>query len=60
MNAARLSIAAFVALVIATVGAFFVTQHLKVTTPVLTGISHPQPFSPGTCRPTTHLSLIHI
>lgn len=61
MNAARLSIAAFVALVVATVGAFFVTQHLKVTTPVLTGISHPQPFSPGTCRPTTHISfyLLH-
>ena len=29
----RLPVAAFVALVIATVGAFFVTQHLKVTTP---------------------------
>ncbi len=61
MNAARLSIAAFGALVVATVAAFFVTQHLKVTTPVITGMSHPQPFSPGTCKPTTHISfyLLH-
>ena len=61
MNAARLSIAAFGALVVATVGAFFVTQHLKVTTPVIDGMSHPQPFSPGTCTPTTHISfyLLH-
>jgi flagellar hook assembly protein FlgD len=31
----RAPVAAFVALVIATVGAFFVTQHLKVTTPLI-------------------------
>ena len=52
MNAARLSVAAFAALVVATVGAFFVTQHLKVTTPVIAGMSQPQPFSPGTCAST--------
>jgi hypothetical protein len=41
-------VAAFVALVIATVGAFFVTQHLKVTTPLLDGhpAPHPAAFNP--------------
>jgi flagellar hook capping protein FlgD len=38
-----LSVAAFVALVIATVGAFFVTQHLKVTTPLIQGRPAPVP-----------------
>jgi hypothetical protein len=33
----RLPVAAFVALVIATIAAFFVTQHLKVTTPLVAG-----------------------
>ena len=33
----RLPVAAFVALAIATIAAFFVTQHLKVTTPLLDG-----------------------
>ena len=44
----RLPVAAFVALVIATVGAFFVTQHLKVTTPLLDGhpSPHPAAFNP--------------
>jgi hypothetical protein len=44
----RLPVAAFVALVIATVGAFFVTQHLKVTTPLLDGhpSAHPSAFNP--------------
>ena len=51
----RLPVAAFVALVIATVGAFFVTQHLKVTTPLLAGFPAPvpstiNPVSGGTCR----------
>ncbi|MGZ4312457.1 MAG: hypothetical protein ACXVR1_10170 [Solirubrobacteraceae bacterium] len=36
-------VAAFVALVIATVGAFFVTQHLKVTTPLIQGKPAPVP-----------------
>jgi len=33
----RLSIAAFAVLVVATIGAFFVTQHLKVETPLIQG-----------------------
>ena len=39
----RLPVAAFVALVIATVAAFFVTQHLKVTTPLIAGSPSPHP-----------------
>jgi hypothetical protein len=39
----RLPVAAFVALVIATVGAFFVTQHLKVSTPLVQGRPAPLP-----------------
>lgn len=44
----RLPIAAFGALVVATVAAFFVTQHLKVTTPLIAGIHAP---SPGVINP---------
>jgi flagellar hook assembly protein FlgD len=39
----RAPVAAFVALVIATVGAFFVTQHLKVSTPLVQGKPAPVP-----------------
>jgi flagellar hook assembly protein FlgD len=39
----RAPVAAFVALVIATVAAFFVTQHLKVTTPLIQGKPAPVP-----------------
>jgi hypothetical protein len=39
----RLSTAAFAVLVAATIAAFFVTQHLKVTTPLLTGYPRPVP-----------------
>ncbi len=39
----RLPVAAFVALAVATVAAFFVTQHLKVTTPLLDGLPGPDP-----------------
>jgi hypothetical protein len=39
----RTAVAAFVALVIATVGAFFVVQHLKVTTPLISGFPAPVP-----------------
>ena len=51
----RWPVAAFVALAIATVGAFFVTQHLKVSTPLITGYPAPvpntiNPVSGGTCR----------
>lgn len=62
----RVPVAAFGALVLATVAAFFVTQHLKSTTPVIAGISHPNAFSPhaGNCKPEqrdTHISfyLLH-
>lgn len=34
---------AFAALVVATVGAFFVTQHLKVSTPLIAGGPYPSP-----------------
>jgi hypothetical protein len=36
-------VVAFVALFAATVGAFFVTQHLKVTTPLISGYPRPVP-----------------
>jgi flagellar hook capping protein FlgD len=39
----RLSTAAFAALVAATIAAFFVTQHLKVTTPLIQGYPRPVP-----------------
>jgi FlgD Ig-like domain len=58
----RLPVAAFVALVIATVGAFFVTQHLKVTTPLIAGSPAPRPaaFDPvngHTCLLRDHLGV---
>jgi len=39
----RFSLAAFAALVLATIAAFFVTQHLKVTTPLIAGAPAPYP-----------------
>lgn len=50
----RLPVSAFVALVVATVGAFFVVQHLKVTTPLIAGLPAPvpstiDPVGGGTC-----------
>src|SRR5437764_2172471 len=39
----RLPFVAFAALVVATVAAFFVTQHLKVTTPLIAGTPRPSP-----------------
>ncbi|HWD86064.1 MAG TPA: FlgD immunoglobulin-like domain containing protein [Solirubrobacteraceae bacterium] len=39
----RLPVAAFAALVVATVGAFFVTQHLKVSNPLINGSPRPDP-----------------
>jgi hypothetical protein len=55
----KLPVAAFAALVVATVGAFFVTQHLKVTTPLVTGSPAPKPgvinpVSGSTCGPPGH------
>ncbi len=39
----RLSLGAFAALVVATVAAFFVTQHLKSSTPLIAGLPKPSP-----------------
>jgi hypothetical protein len=39
----RLRVAAFAALVVATVAAFFVTQHLKVSNPLINGARGPDP-----------------
>ncbi len=39
----RLPVTAFAALVAATIGAFFVTQHLKVSTPLIAGTPKPVP-----------------
>lgn len=44
----RLSTGAFAVLVAATIGAFFVTQHLKVATPLIQGFPA---FVPGTINP---------
>jgi hypothetical protein len=43
MATTRLSVAAFGALVAASIAAFFVTQHLKVTTPLVQGSPRPVP-----------------
>jgi hypothetical protein len=46
----------FAALVVATIGAFFISQHLKVTTPFISGVSGPNPpainplHGPTACR----------
>jgi hypothetical protein len=50
----RPPLAVFGALVVATVAAFFVTQHLKVTTPIVGGLPNPKltafdPIGGGTC-----------
>ncbi len=44
----RLPVASFLALIVASVGAFFITQHLKVTTPLLVGqrVGPPLSFNP--------------
>ena len=61
----RLPLAAFGALALATVGAFFISQHLKVTTPLISGITYdasPHNIVPadGRCPATTiHFFLLH-
>jgi hypothetical protein len=51
MATTRLSIVAFGALVVASIAAFFVTQHLKVTTPLIAGgAGAPRPV-PGVINP---------
>ena len=39
----RLPLVAFLALVVATIAAFFITQHLKVSTPLISGVTQPDP-----------------
>jgi hypothetical protein len=39
----RLPVVAFATLVVATIAAFFITQHLKVTTPLIAGAPAPSP-----------------
>lgn len=39
----RLPLVAFLTLVVATVAAFFITQHLKVSTPLISGVTQPDP-----------------
>ena len=63
----RLPLTAFSVLVVATVGAFFITQHLKVTTPLISAVSPPTAAvifqSPGSprCPDSTSISfyLLH-
>jgi hypothetical protein len=47
----------FAGLVVATLGAFFISQHLKVTTPFIAGLPHPEPAAINplepNCRSTT-------
>lgn len=50
----RLPFAAFLVLVAATIAAFFIIQHLKVSTPLISGVTSPapaeiNPLSDGTC-----------
>jgi hypothetical protein len=61
----RLPVAAFVALAVATIAAFFITQHLKVTTPLLTGSPFPlpaeiNPIDGGVCPVNTHRGLQRV
>jgi hypothetical protein len=59
----KLPAVAFAALVAATVGAFFVTQHLKVTTPLLAGLPAPHPavinpLNGSTCGGVNHRRMV--
>lgn len=55
-NSRLIGMAIFAALVVATIGAFFISQHLKVTTPFISGVSGPTPpainplHGPTACR----------
>ena len=59
----RLPAVAFATLVVATVAAFFITQALKSTTPLIAGETRPPPFSDagGGCRSRTSIDfyLLH-
>ena len=39
----RFPLVAFLTLVVATIAAFFITQHLKVSTPLISGVTAPNP-----------------
>jgi hypothetical protein len=39
----RFPLVAFLTLVVATIAAFFITQHLKVSTPLISGVTQPDP-----------------
>jgi hypothetical protein len=64
----RFPVVAFAALVVATVAAFFITQHLKVTTPLIAGYPRPYPaainpidgvtcYDPGMHRYVSHRAM---
>ncbi len=58
----RLPLVSFSALVVASIGAFFVTQHLKVTTPLLAGFPRPvpdviNPYGGVACNGVDHSSM---
>jgi FlgD Ig-like domain len=58
----RLPVAAFVALAVATIAAFFITQHLKISPPLLAGFPapHPAQINPvdgKTCHGVSHRSM---
>jgi hypothetical protein len=55
----RLPALAFAALVLATVGAFFVTQHLKVSTPLIAGAPAPVPAVVDPYGPACPVHLAH-
>ncbi len=59
----RLPVAAFTVLVLATIAAFFITQHLKSSTPLIKGMTLPAPFSDDGdgCRNRTSINfyLLH-
>jgi hypothetical protein len=53
-------VAVFGSLVVATIAAFFITQHLKSNTPLITGITRPPPFSNDGdgCRNRTSINFL--
>ncbi|HWF71735.1 MAG TPA: N,N-dimethylformamidase beta subunit family domain-containing protein [Solirubrobacteraceae bacterium] len=59
----RLPVGVFATLVVATIAAVFITQHLKSNTPLITGITHPPAFSDtgDGCRHRTFINfyLLH-
>jgi hypothetical protein len=55
----RFALAAFLALAASTIAAFFIVQHLKVSTPLLSGVRRPRPaeinpLSGRTCYDRSH------